>query len=160
MWSRVYVNGQASVHLSHRSTAASKFAAECPGGRKYWSIAVGTQQQWHHSMSLSSKWGQRLTDSWWRRTAQTCTNKHQLSSQFSRTTWKSQSQKSKTILDFNHTRNDAVIGWKTESGTCRTTCTPICTVLQIANHSNTLSLSFYELTALADARPTVSKHWK
>jgi len=46
MHSSVYVTG---VRLSHRSTAASGFAAEHPGGRRHQSIATGMLQVRRHS---------------------------------------------------------------------------------------------------------------
>ena len=58
MWSKVYVTvGCPSVCLSHRSTAAmaaGRFAAECPAGRRYKSIAAGVVLQ---APVLSSRCG-------------------------------------------------------------------------------------------------------
>jgi len=58
---------------------------------------------------------------------------------FSRTTWVSWYQKSKTSLDFNGARDDGILGC---SGICWTMQT-ICTSLQMDSHTNTSSLNFY-----------------
>ena len=61
-WSSV----RPSVCLSHPSVAAAacgRFAAECPAGRRYRSIAgAGAQQQRRRSTALSSKYGQMRDD--------------------------------------------------------------------------------------------------
>jgi len=76
---------------------------------------------------------------------------------FSRTTWVSQYQKSKTSLDLNVARDDEVLGWQWHQLDHMQT---ICTSLQIDNHTNTSSRNFYRPDARPHTQPTVSKHWK
>ena len=71
---------------------------------------------------------------------------------FSRTTWVSRYQKSKTSLE---ARDDGVWGWQWHQLDHMQT---ICTSLQTDNHTNTPSLNFYRPYVLHDAQPTVSKH--
>jgi len=80
---------------------------------------------------------------------------HQLNGLFSRTTWISRYQKSKTSLDLNEARDYGVWGWQWHQLDHMQT---ICTSLQTDNHTNnTSSLNFYRLDVLPDAQPTVSK---
>ena len=83
---------------------------------------------------------------------------HQLNGLFSRTTWISRYQKSKTSLDLNEARDYGVWGWQWHQLDHMQT---ICTSLQTDNHTNnTSSLNFYRLDVLPDAQPTVSKLWR
>jgi len=60
---------------------------------------------------------------------------------FSKTTWVSQYQKSKTILVFKEADCDVeVLGWKWNRPDYLQT---ICTLLQIHNHANISSLNFF-----------------
>jgi len=80
---------------------------------------------------------------------------HQLNGLFSRTTWISRYQKSKTSLDLNEAREYGVWGWQWHQLDHMQT---ICTSLQTDNHTNnTSSLNFYRPDVLPDAQPTVSK---
>ena len=74
---------------------------------------------------------------------------------FSRTTCVSRYQIGKTSLDLNEARDDGVLEWQWHQPEHMQT---ICTSLQTDNHTNTTSVKFYRLHALADAQPTVSKH--
>jgi len=85
------------------------------------------------------------------------TTLHPFNCLFSRTTWVSQYQKGKTSLDLNETKDDGVLGWQWHQLDHMQT---ICTSLQPDEHTNTWSLNFYRPNALADAKPTVSKHWR
>ena len=81
---------------------------------------------------------------------------HPLNGLFSRTTWISRYQKSKTSLDLNEAR-DEVLGWQWHQLDHMQT---ICSLLQTDNHTNTPSLNVYTPDALPDAQPTLSKHWR
>ena len=83
------------------------------------------------------------------------TTLHPFNCLFSRTTWVSQYQKGKTSLDLNETKDDGVLGWQWHQLDHMQT---VCTSLQSDEHTNTWSLNFYRPNALADAKPTVSKH--
>ena len=76
---------------------------------------------------------------------------------FSRTTGVSRYQKGRTSLELNEARDDRLLGWQWHQLDHMQT---ICTSLQIDNHTNTSSLNFYRSVALAEAQPTVSKHWR
>ena len=78
---------------------------------------------------------------------------HPFNDLFSKITWVSRYQKSKTNLDLNEARDDVVLGWHRLDH-----MQTICTLLQTDNHTNTSSLNFYRPDALPDAQPTVSKH--
>jgi len=79
---------------------------------------------------------------------------HPFNSLFSRTTWVSWRQKSKTSLDLNEARDDGVLGWRWHQLDHMQT---VCTSLQTDNHTNTSSLNFHKPDALPDAQPTLSK---
>ena len=72
---------------------------------------------------------------------------------FSRTTWVSRYQKSKTNLDFTAAR-DSEWQWH-QLGHMQ-----VCTSLQTENHANTPPLVFYRPDALPATQPTASKHWR
>ena len=76
---------------------------------------------------------------------------------FSMTTWVSRYQQGKACLDLHKARDDGVSGWQWHQlDHMQTTCT----LLQTYSHTNTSSPNFCRLDALADAQPTVSKHWR
>ena len=72
---------------------------------------------------------------------------------FSRITWVSRYQKSKTNLDFTGAR-DSEWQWH-QLGHMQ-----VCTSLQTDNHASTPPLFFYRPDALPAAQPTASKHWR
>jgi len=51
-----------------------------------------------------------------------------------------------------------MMGFWDGSGINWTICKTVCTSLQTDNRTDTLSLNFYSLDYLSDAKPTVSKH--
>jgi len=81
------------------------------------------------------------------------TNRHPFDSVFSRTTWVSQHQKGKTVMDFNEARDDGVA-----VASAGLYANYFCTLLQTDNHIHTSLLNFYRLNALPDAQPSSSKH--
>jgi len=89
-----------------------------------------------------------------------------LNSLFSKTTWVSRYQKSKTSLDLNEARDYGVLGWQWHQLDHMQT---ICTSLQTDNHINTSSINFYRPDALltpneqcqsTQGKMTSCKNWK
>jgi len=99
-----------------------------------------------HSLSVALVKSGLVLPFWYRLT----TTLHPSDGLFSRTVWVTRYQKGKTSLDLNEARDDGVLAWHMQT---------ICASLQADNH-NTSSLNFYRLDAVANAQPTVSKHWR
>jgi len=78
------------------------------------------------------------------------TDRDPFSDLFSRTTWVSQHQKGKTILDFNEARDDGVA--VASAGPHHLHLAPV------GNHDGISSLIFTGRMLLLDAQPTASKH--
>ena len=123
-----------SVNFNHRLTDPSS------------NTPVGWRAAWH-CWQLS----------WWHWVTTTTTTLHPFNGLFSRTTWVSWCQKSKTSLDLSEARDDGIlecsgISWticKQSAPRCRQMTTP-------TPHP----LNFYRPDALPGAQPTVSKHWR